>query len=71
MFRRHRLSLPRRLGQPKGADDLRLLGFILFVDDAQPAFLAQLDDAGGQILIADTAPELAVERVDRPPAARG
>ena len=32
--------------------------------DAEPAFLAEVDHQLGQVLVADAAPELAVERVD-------
>ena len=34
---------PCRLDKPEGTDDLRLVGLLLFVDDAQPIFLAECD----------------------------
>lgn len=41
-----------------------LLRFIFFVNHAQPPFLAQLNHPPGQLIVLDTAPELAVECVD-------
>ena len=71
-FRRHRMpQRPFRCSQPERADDLRLAGLLLLVDQAQPVVVAQRDDELGQLVVGDAGSQLAVERVGRPTGAAG
>ena len=58
--------MSRRIGRVKQAqrtDDLRLLHLSLVVDLAEPIIGMQVDDQCRQLIVADTAAQLAVERI--------
>jgi hypothetical protein len=52
------------MSEPHRANNTRFLGLFILVDDAQAAFIAQLHDALGQVIITDPAAELTVKNVN-------
>ena len=55
---------PSGRAESERADDPRLLRLFLLMDDAQPAFLAQLDDALGEVFVTDAVAKLPVQEID-------
>src|SRR5262249_41263558 len=67
---RHGLRSPLRAGQPQRANNVRLAGLLLVVDQTEPVLIAEGDDQLGQVLVGNPAAQLAIEGINRRRAER-